>query len=144
MMAATKLTTIQSVVQKARMLTDEAIKNRALKKITEKRRNNGEPSRDGNARDDNKRSRTGRAFATITNPDMKEYTGTTPKCANYNYHHQPDVSFYLCTSYNHFRYIAKDCRVRPRVVNPLNARNLTVARGACFECDGTDHYKAAC
>ncbi|GKB24352.1 putative reverse transcriptase domain-containing protein [Tanacetum coccineum] len=27
---------------------------------------------------------------------------------------------------------------------PLNARNLIVAREACFECGGTDHYKAAC
>ncbi|GKA26744.1 putative reverse transcriptase domain-containing protein [Tanacetum coccineum] len=34
--------------------------------------------------------------------------------------------------------------MRPRVVNPLNSRNLTAARGACFECGGTDHYKAAC
>ncbi|GKD02768.1 hypothetical protein Tco_1177742 [Tanacetum coccineum] len=90
-----------------RMLTDEAIKNEALKKVTEKRGNNREPSRDRNARNDNKRSRTGRAFATITNPVRKEYTG-------------------------------------PRIVNPLNARNPTTARGACFECGGTDHYKATC
>ncbi|GJU02280.1 putative reverse transcriptase domain-containing protein [Tanacetum coccineum] len=26
----------------------------------------------------------------------------------------------------------------------MNARNLTATRGACFECGGTDHYKAAC
>ncbi|GJV51290.1 hypothetical protein Tco_1447031 [Tanacetum coccineum] len=106
MVAATEPTTIQSVVLKARMLTDKVIRNGALKKVTEKRGNNREPSRDGNARNDNKRSRTGRAFATVTNPVRKEYTG-------------------------------------PRIVNPLNARNPTAARGACFECDGTDHYKAA-
>ncbi|GKE09442.1 hypothetical protein Tco_1412993, partial [Tanacetum coccineum] len=107
MVAAIEPTIIQSVVLKARMLTDEAIKNEALEKVTKKRRNNGEPSRDRNARNDNKRSRTGRAFATITNPVRKEYTG-------------------------------------PRIVNPLNARNPTTARGACFECGGTDHYKATC
>nr|GEX40810.1 putative reverse transcriptase domain-containing protein [Tanacetum cinerariifolium] len=99
--------TIQSVVLKAMMLIDKAIKNRALKKVTKKRGNNREPSRDGNVRDYNKRSRTGRAFAIITNPIRKEYTG-------------------------------------PRAVNRLNARNPTDARGACFECGGTDHYKAAC
>ncbi|GJU10627.1 reverse transcriptase domain-containing protein [Tanacetum coccineum] len=33
-----------------------------------------EPSRIGNAKDDNKRSRTGTAFATTTNPVRKEYT----------------------------------------------------------------------
>nr|GEU83160.1 reverse transcriptase domain-containing protein [Tanacetum cinerariifolium] len=64
--AATEPTTIRSVVLKNRMLTNETIRNGALKKITKKRWNNGEPSRDGNVSDDNKRSRTGRAFATIT------------------------------------------------------------------------------
>ncbi|GJY56813.1 hypothetical protein Tco_0455928 [Tanacetum coccineum] len=46
MVAATEPTTIQSAIQKARMLTDEAIRNGALKKITEKRGNSGELSRD--------------------------------------------------------------------------------------------------
>nr|GEZ56228.1 reverse transcriptase domain-containing protein [Tanacetum cinerariifolium] len=68
------------------------------------------------ARDDNKRSRTGRAFATITNPVRKEYTGHFPK----------------------------DCRVGPRMVTYVNANNLKTARGACFKCGGTNHYKAAC
>nr|GEV75003.1 putative reverse transcriptase domain-containing protein [Tanacetum cinerariifolium] len=55
MVAAAEPITIQSVVVKARMLTDEAIRNGALKKITEKKRDNGESSRDGNDKDDNKR-----------------------------------------------------------------------------------------
>ncbi|GJX29589.1 hypothetical protein Tco_0237668, partial [Tanacetum coccineum] len=37
-----------------------------------------------------------------------------------------------------------DCKVGPRMVDPLNARNLIAARGACFECGGTGPYKAAC
>ncbi|GJW50792.1 hypothetical protein Tco_0092143 [Tanacetum coccineum] len=94
--------TIQSDVLKAVMLTDEAIRNGSLRKNTKKRGNVGEPSKDGNVKGDNKRSRTGKAFATTTN------------------------------------------LVGPRMVNPLNTRNLIVARGVCFECGGTDHYKAAC
>ncbi|GKB59474.1 putative reverse transcriptase domain-containing protein [Tanacetum coccineum] len=62
----------------------------------------------------NKRTRTGNAFATTANPIMGGYTG-------------------------HF---AKDCRVMPRNVNPINARNL-IAR-TCYECGSTDHIKAAC
>ncbi|GKC77455.1 hypothetical protein Tco_1128229 [Tanacetum coccineum] len=31
-----------------------------------------------------------------------------------------------------------------RNVNPINARNPAAARGACFECGGTDHYNSAC
>ncbi|GJR04199.1 putative reverse transcriptase domain-containing protein [Tanacetum coccineum] len=127
-----------------RMLTDEAIRNEALKKISKKRENNGEPSRDGNARDDNKRSWTGRAFATTTNPIRKEYTGNAPKCTNYNYHHQLEVPCRLCTNCNRFGHLTKDCRVGPKVVNPPNAKNSTAARGAYFECGGMDHYKAAC
>ncbi|GJR93560.1 hypothetical protein Tco_0265734 [Tanacetum coccineum] len=143
MVVATKPTTIQSDVLKAGMLTDEASRNGSLRKNAEKKGNDGEPSKDGNARDDNKRSRTGRVFATITNHVRKEYTGMEPKCLNCNHHHQPEVPCRCCTNCNRYG-IAKDFRVRPRVVNPLNARNLTTARGAYFECDGTDHYKAAC
>ncbi|GJX59305.1 putative reverse transcriptase domain-containing protein [Tanacetum coccineum] len=91
---------IQSAILKAGVITNEAIRNGALKNNIEKRGNSREPSRDGNARDDNKRSRTG-----------------------------------------HF---AKDCRMGPRMVNPLNVRNPTTARRACFKYGGTDHYKAAC
>ncbi|GJU65441.1 putative reverse transcriptase domain-containing protein [Tanacetum coccineum] len=37
-----------------------------------------------------------------------------------------------------------ECSMRPRVMNPLNARNPTAAHGACYEFGGTDHFKAAC
>ncbi|GKE94155.1 hypothetical protein Tco_1579010, partial [Tanacetum coccineum] len=47
----------------------------------------GEPSRDRNVKDDNKRTMTGNAFATTANPVRREYRGTTPK------------------------HLAKDCRV---------------------------------
>ncbi|GKF34663.1 hypothetical protein Tco_0107863, partial [Tanacetum coccineum] len=47
---------------------DEAIRNGSLKKNPEKRGNGGEPNRDRNVRDENKRTRTGNAFATTTNP----------------------------------------------------------------------------
>nr|GEU65153.1 hypothetical protein [Tanacetum cinerariifolium] len=102
MVAATEPRIIQSVVLNVRMLTDETIRNGALKKVTKKKGNSGEPSTDGNVKDDNKRSRTRRAFATITNPVRKEYTGAAPKCPNCNYHHQPKVPFRLYTNCNRF------------------------------------------
>ncbi|GKB72611.1 hypothetical protein Tco_0934023 [Tanacetum coccineum] len=110
--AATEPTTIQSDVLKAGMLTDEAIMNGALKKNSEKRGNNGEPGRDGNVRDDNKRFRTGRAFATTTNPIRKNTLVSHPNAQT--------------------------------ITITINPRNLTAACGACFECGGTDHFKAAC
>ncbi|GJV96131.1 reverse transcriptase domain-containing protein [Tanacetum coccineum] len=144
MVAAMEPTTIQCDVQNAGMLTDDVIRNRALKTITEKIRNNGEPSRDGKVRDDNKRPKTGKAFATVTNPIRKEYTGTAPKCLNCSFHHNPEMMCRKCTNCNRLGYFAKDCRARPRMVTPVNARNPTATRGACFECGGTDHYMAAC
>ncbi|GKD90920.1 putative reverse transcriptase domain-containing protein [Tanacetum coccineum] len=118
MVAETEPTTIQSAVLKAGM--------------------------DGKARDDNKRSRTGRAFATITNPARREYTGAAPKCANCNYHHPPESPCRSCINCNRFGHFARDCWVVPRMVNPMNSRNPTIAREMCFECGSTDHYKAAC
>ncbi|GJY87211.1 hypothetical protein Tco_0501839 [Tanacetum coccineum] len=64
MVEATEPTTIQSVIMKVDVLTDEAIRNGSIKKNPEKRGNRGEASKDRNVRDDNKRSRTVSAFAT--------------------------------------------------------------------------------
>nr|GEU68163.1 putative reverse transcriptase domain-containing protein [Tanacetum cinerariifolium] len=65
MVAAMEPTTIQKAVQISGTLTDEAIRNGSIKKNPEKRENKGEPSKDNNRRDDNKRTRTGNAL-TIT------------------------------------------------------------------------------
>ncbi|GJS10160.1 hypothetical protein Tco_0366956 [Tanacetum coccineum] len=78
MLAAIKPSTIQKVMQIAGTLTDEALRNGSIKKNLEKRGNGGEPSKDRNGRDNNKRTRIGNAFATTANPIRREYTGTTP------------------------------------------------------------------
>ncbi|GKC15074.1 reverse transcriptase domain-containing protein [Tanacetum coccineum] len=124
--------------------SDEEIRNGSLKMNTEKRGNVWELSRNENVMDDNKRSRTGRVFATITNPVRKEYTGTTPKCTHYSYHHNPKMPYRKCTNCNRFGHFVRDCKAGPRMVNLVYARNPTTARGEYFECDGTDHYKAVC
>ncbi|GKD22281.1 putative reverse transcriptase domain-containing protein, partial [Tanacetum coccineum] len=75
MVAATEPSTIQKAVQIAGTLTEEAFRNESIKKNHVKRGNGGEPSKDRNGRDDNKRTRTGNAFATTANPVRREYTG---------------------------------------------------------------------
>ncbi|GKA83670.1 reverse transcriptase domain-containing protein [Tanacetum coccineum] len=97
-------------------LTDEAIRNGSIKKNSKKRGNRGEPSKDRNGRDDNKRTRTRNDFDTTTNLVRRENMGTAPK-------------------------IVEWCLGN---VNPVNDRNLAATRGACYECGGTDHFKAAC
>ncbi|GJV22691.1 reverse transcriptase domain-containing protein [Tanacetum coccineum] len=142
--AAMEPTRIQKAMQKAGTLTDEAIRNGSLKRNPGRRRNGREPSRDRNVKDDNKRTRTRNAFAIIANPVRREYTGVTPKCANCNLHHSPETPCHACFNYNRLGHLAKDYRVAPRMVNPVNARNPTTAYGACYECGGTDHFKATC
>nr|GFC21758.1 reverse transcriptase domain-containing protein [Tanacetum cinerariifolium] len=59
-----ELKTIQKAIQIAGTLTDEAFRNGSIENNPERRGNGGEPSKDRNVRDDNKRTRTRNAFAT--------------------------------------------------------------------------------
>ncbi|GJW04007.1 putative reverse transcriptase domain-containing protein [Tanacetum coccineum] len=99
-------------------------------------------SKDKNGSDDNKRTRTGNAFATTTNPVRRENISTATKCTTCNFHHPPETPCRTCFNYNHPEHFAKDCKVVPWNVNPINARNLTAR--ACYECGSTDYFKAAC
>ncbi|GKE47351.1 putative reverse transcriptase domain-containing protein [Tanacetum coccineum] len=103
-------------------LTDEAVRNGSIKKV-EKRGNAGEPSKDRGGRNDNRRNRTGNAFATTVN-----HVGRGP--------------YRTCFNCNCPSHLAKDCRGVPRNVNPVNARNPTVR--AYYECGSTNHVRSAC
>nr|GEV17622.1 putative reverse transcriptase domain-containing protein [Tanacetum cinerariifolium] len=142
MVATTEPKTIQKAMQIVDTLTDEALSNGSIKKNPEKKGNGGEPNRDRNVRDDNKRTRTGNAFITVANPIRREYTGMTPKCTTCNYHHLPKIPCRVCFNCNRPENFAKDCRDVPRNVNPINARNPTAR--TCYECSSTDHVRSAC
>ncbi|GJX91674.1 hypothetical protein Tco_0345000 [Tanacetum coccineum] len=71
---ATEPKTIQKAMQIADTLTNEALRNGSIKKNHEKRGNRGEPSKDRNVRDDNKRTRARNAFAITANPVRGGYT----------------------------------------------------------------------
>ncbi|GJW45395.1 putative reverse transcriptase domain-containing protein [Tanacetum coccineum] len=138
MVAATEPKTMQKVVHISGALTDKAVRNGSIKKV-ENRGNMGEPSKDKNGRDDNKRTRTGNAFATTANPVGRENTGTWPKCNTCNSYHAPGGPCRTCFNYNRLGHLANDCRSVPRNANLVNARNPTVR--ACYECGSTDHVR---
>ncbi|GJY80218.1 putative reverse transcriptase domain-containing protein [Tanacetum coccineum] len=140
MVAAMEPKTIQKVVQISGVLTDEAIRNGSNKKV-EKRGNMGEPSKDKNVRDDNKRTRTGNVFATTVNPVGRENTSTWPKCTTCNSYHAPGGPCRTCFNCNCLGHLARDCRGVPRNVNPVNVRNPNVRE--CYECGSTDHVRSA-
>ncbi|GKC33750.1 putative reverse transcriptase domain-containing protein [Tanacetum coccineum] len=106
MVAATEPPTIQGAILKAGVLFDEAVRKGSLKKSGKKRGDGEEPSKEGNVKGDNKRARTGK----------------------------PKMPCHMCINYNRLGHFAKDCRVGPKMVTPLNARNPTIANGACYEC----------
>nr|GEU65003.1 hypothetical protein [Tanacetum cinerariifolium] len=131
MVAAIDLTTIQKAMQIARTLTDEAIRNGSIKKNLERRGSRGKPSKDRNGRDDNKRTRTGNAFAITTNLVRRENTVWHPSV--------PPVTFtiYLrhvvaLISTVTAGYLDKDCRVVHRNVNLGRGNNGNQARGRAF------------
>ncbi|GKE35539.1 putative reverse transcriptase domain-containing protein [Tanacetum coccineum] len=141
MVATTKPKTIQKAVQISGALTDEAVRNGSIKKV-EKRGNMGEPSKDKNGRDDNKRTKTRNVFATIVNPVRRENTGTWPKCTTCNSYQAPGGPCRRCFNCNRPSHLAKDYRGVPRNLNPVNARNPTIR--SCYECGSTDHVRSAC
>ncbi|GJU12565.1 putative reverse transcriptase domain-containing protein [Tanacetum coccineum] len=139
--AAIEPKTIQKAVHISGALADEVVRNGSIKKV-EKRGNVGEPSKDKNGMDDNKRTRTRNAFATTVNPIGRENTGTWPKCTICNSYHAPRGPCRTCFNCNRPGHLVKDCRGVPRNVNHVNARNPTVR--ACYKCGSTDHVRLAC
>nr|GEU88458.1 putative reverse transcriptase domain-containing protein [Tanacetum cinerariifolium] len=122
-------------------LTDEAVRNGSIKKV-EKIGNMGEPSKDKNGKDDNKRTRTGNVFATTMNPVGRDNAGAWPKCTTCNSYHAPGGPCRTCFNCNRPSHSVKDCRGVPRNMNLVNARN---PRGrTCYECGSTDHVRPAC
>nr|GEX08717.1 hypothetical protein [Tanacetum cinerariifolium] len=136
MVAATEPKTMQKAVQISGALTDEAVGNGSIKKV-EKKGNVGEPSKDNNRRDDNKRTKTGNVFVTTISPVERENTSTWPKYATYNSYHAPGGPCRTCFNCNRPSHLAKDCRSVPKNVNPVNTRNPPVR--ACYKCGSTDH-----
>ncbi|GKC58893.1 putative reverse transcriptase domain-containing protein [Tanacetum coccineum] len=114
-------------MQKAGTLIDEAVRNTSLKKNLEKRGNSEESIRDRNARDENKRTRTGNDFATTTNPVRREYNGTIPKCVSCNLHHPPEIPCHACFNCGRIGHMAKDCKMAPMMVNLVESS--TKAKG---------------
>nr|GEV38003.1 hypothetical protein [Tanacetum cinerariifolium] len=102
----------------------------------------GEPSKDKNGMDNNKRTRTENAFATTINPVGRENTGTWPKCTTCNSYHAPGGPCRTCFNCNCLGHLETNCRGVPKNVNRVNAKNPPVR--ACYKCGSTDHVRSAC
>ncbi|GJS87409.1 putative reverse transcriptase domain-containing protein [Tanacetum coccineum] len=121
MVAATEPKTIQKVVHISGALTDEAVRNGSIKKV-EKKGNMGEPSKDKNGRDDNKRAKTRNAFATTVNPVGRDNTDTWPKCTICNSFYAPGGLCRTCYNCNRPGHLARDCRSVQGMLTLVNAK----------------------
>ncbi|GJW61595.1 putative reverse transcriptase domain-containing protein [Tanacetum coccineum] len=139
MVVATEPKTMQKAVQISGTLTDEAVRNGSIKKV-EKRGIVGEPSKDKNGRDDNKRTRTGNTFASTANSVGRENACAWPKCTTCNLFHAPGGSCRTCFNCNRPGHLARDCIVVPRNVNLIASGQLVeidkVIKGCKLEIEG--------
>nr|GEW48817.1 putative reverse transcriptase domain-containing protein [Tanacetum cinerariifolium] len=108
-------------------------RNGSIKKNHKKRGNKGEPCKDRNGRDDNKRTRIGNAFATTANSVRREYKGTTPKVmlrnvTPTNARNPTAMAYYECGSTDH---IKAACLRRAFMLGAEEARqDLNIMMGA--------------
>ncbi|GKG34071.1 hypothetical protein Tco_0434230, partial [Tanacetum coccineum] len=86
MLRATQLTTIQSAIIRAEILTDEAVNCGTLTKSNEKRKGVEESSKNGSEGNDDKKAKVSKGFVGATT-HRNEYDGSLPKCAKCLAHH---------------------------------------------------------
>ena len=149
MVKATEPTTLQSAIQKAGALTDEAVSCGLLPKNGEKRKEDGESSKHGGSWAGNKRAKTGKGFVaakpvTTDNQVRRGYTGNLPKCDKCTYHHSPQNQCRVCFNCNGVGHFAKDCRAVNRHVTPVNAVNMGNNGRFCYECGDPGHFRSTC
>ncbi|GJW95454.1 putative reverse transcriptase domain-containing protein [Tanacetum coccineum] len=143
MLRATQLTTIQSVILRAGILTDEAVSCGTLTKGNEKRKGVEELSKQGGRRNDDKRAKVSKGFVAATSHRNK-YTRPHPKCAKcWTYHPEgrPCIVCFNCHKLGHY---ARNCRMPIKQVVPINAVRGRYELGICYECGSREHYRNTC
>nr|GEW13748.1 hypothetical protein [Tanacetum cinerariifolium] len=135
----------------------ELARNGSIKKNLKKRGNGGEPTKNRNGRDDNKRTRTGNAFATTANHVKKEYMDcrVMPRNVNPINSRNPTArACYECGSTDHghgnngnqargrsFMLGAEEARQDPNIMTGIEPSNLgfsyeiEIASGQLLEID---------
>ncbi|GJV50385.1 putative reverse transcriptase domain-containing protein [Tanacetum coccineum] len=137
---ATQPTTIQSVILRVGILTDEEVSCGTLTKGNEKRKGVEETSKQGSWRNDDKRAKVSKGFVAAT-PHKNEYTGPHPKCAKcWTYHPKsgPCQVCFNCQKPDHF---VRNCHMLIKQVSPINAVRGVHKPGMCYECGSREHYR---
>ncbi|GJU06661.1 reverse transcriptase domain-containing protein [Tanacetum coccineum] len=128
------------LLQRASILTEEAISCGTLVKENDKRKADDQGSKSSGSGRDNKRSKVVAGFAAA--PPRKEYVDY-PRCNKCNAHHPVGGDCKLCFNCQRPGHFAKYCR-EPKYVAPLNAVKGNQNQRVCYECGSPDHIKPTC
>ncbi|GJV13253.1 putative reverse transcriptase domain-containing protein [Tanacetum coccineum] len=130
---------IKSVILKAGILTDEAVRCGTLSKGSEKRKEVEETNKQGGFRNDNKRAKMGKGFVAV-DPPRNEYVSSHPKCTKCFTHHPEGGVCRLCYNCQKLSLFARDCRA-PVQVALVNTVRVRYELGTCYECGSHDHFR---
>ncbi|GKB53128.1 putative reverse transcriptase domain-containing protein [Tanacetum coccineum] len=143
MLRATQPTTIQSVILRAGILTDEAVSCGTLTKGNEKRKGTEESSKHGSRRNDDKRAKVSKGFIAAT-PHRNGFLGPHSKCAKCWTYHPEGGPCQVCFNCQKPSHIARNCRMPIKQVAPINDVRGDHKPGTCYECGSREHYQNNC
>nr|GFD23809.1 hypothetical protein [Tanacetum cinerariifolium] len=96
-----------------------------------------------NQQHSNKRQNTGRVY-TASSGEKKQYGGSRPLCAKWNYHHDGPCAP-KCRNSNKIGHSASDCRSVAITNNANNQRGTGSGQKlGCYECGVQGHFKREC
>ncbi|GKA19327.1 putative reverse transcriptase domain-containing protein [Tanacetum coccineum] len=119
MLRATQPTTIQSVILKAGILTNEVVRCGTLTGSSEKRKEVEETSKQGGSWKDNKKAKVGKGFVATAAP-RNEILGSYSKCAKCSAYHPESGP------------------------SPFSAVRMGDIQRVCYECGSSEHLRNTC
>ncbi|GKB26369.1 putative reverse transcriptase domain-containing protein [Tanacetum coccineum] len=143
MLRETQPTTIQSVILKAGILTDEVVRYGMLTMSSEKRKGVEETSKQGGSWKDNKKAKVGKGFMAIA-PPRNVNVGAYPKCAKCFTYHPESGPCRLCFNCQKPGHFAIDYQASVKQVAPVSAVRIGNNQRDCYKCRSFKHLRNTC
>nr|GFC15310.1 hypothetical protein [Tanacetum cinerariifolium] len=141
---ASKPKTMQEAVEIATELMDKKIRTFFERETANKRKfENTLRNTQNQQQQSNKRQNTGRVY-TASSGEKKQYGGSKPLCAKWNYHHDGPCAP-KCHNCNKISHFTRDCRNTENTNNANNQRGTGLGqKTTCYECGVQGHFKREC